>query len=409
MLSLCACGVGGNDDFVPAAEEDGWVATWGTAMLTAGANETPIKPALKENTCRQQIRVSIGGDKIKLTLSNEYGDIPLQMESVHIAKLLDPSSPAIDPATDTVITFEGAENVEIAPGGKITSDEIAFSFDALDDLAITIKFGKFTGGTISSHTASRCTTWIAEGNKVSDEKFEHQETMTSWYFINELDVWAEAGTKAIVCLGDSITDGASSTANSFSRYSDELARRLQENESTKNIAVVAKGIGGNAVFGGLGTACRDRFDRDVLEVPGVRYCIVMIGTNDIGGESEDKSDAIIEEYKTMIKKCHEKGIKIYAGTITPFKGSDYHSELHEKTRLKLNEFMMSEKSGFDGVIDFSAALADPNDPEKLAEEYVSVWHDYLHPNDAGYRKMGEAAYEYMIYALAGTSPSDLRQ
>lgn len=397
VMTLVSCGEGSNrGELAEVKEEDGWVTTWGTAMLTAGADETPFNPGLKENTCRQQIRVSIGGEKIRLTLSNEYGDIPTKIESLHIAHLISPDSPAIDTATDTVVTFGGAENVDIAPGTTVTSDEIDFKFDALDDLAITTKFGKFAGGsTLTSHTASRASTWIITGDHVTDETFTAEKTMTSWYFINGLDVWSKAGTKAIVTLGDSITDGASSTTNSFSRYSDELARRLQANDDTKNIAVVAKGIGGNAMFGGLGPACKSRFVRDVINTPGVRYCIIMIGINDIGAEGEDMSKSLIDEYKVMIDACHAAGIKVYGGTLTPMKGSGYYSELHDETRQKLNEFIKSDKSGFDGFIDFEAALADPADPLKLDDQYVSVWNDYLHPNDKGYCKMGEVAYEYL--------------
>lgn len=403
LLVLTSCGDSGNNsNFTPVADEAGWFTTWGTAMLTAGADETPYNPGLKDNTCRQQIRVSIGGDKIRLTFSNEYGDIPVKMESVHIAHLISPESPAIDVSTDTVVTFNGgSESTEIAAGSTVTSDEIAFSFGPLDDLAITTKFGRFAGGsTITSHTASRASTWIIEGDHVADETFTPGRVMTSWYFLNSLDVWGKAGTQTLVTIGDSITDGASSTTNAFARYSDELSRLLQSNDSTKHIAVCAKGIGGNAVFGGLGTACKDRFDRDVINVPGVRYCIVMIGINDIGYESSDASEAIINEYKVMIEKCHANGIRIYAGTLTPMKGSGYYSDLHDQTRQTINDFIMSDKSGFDGYIDFASALADPADSLKLDDQYVSVWNDYLHPNDAGYCKMGQTAYEYLKNILS---------
>ncbi len=410
LLAICLCAVlalslfGCGEKAAPLAdvpEEDGWVCAWGTAPLVAGADETPINPGLKENTCRQQIRPSIGGDKIRLTLSNEYGDIPVKIESLHIAKLVNAEDPAIDTSTDTVITFGGSESVDIEPGATIVSDEIDFSYQALEDLAITTKFGKFAGGSsITSHTAARCSTWIISGDHVKDESFTPEKTMTSWYFISGLDVWAEAGTKAIVVIGDSITDGAGSKTGSFARYSDELARRLQENEATAGYSVVAKGIGGNAVFGGLGTACKDRFARDVLEVPGARYCVLMIGINDIGYAGEEISQSIIDEYKVMIDSCHERGIKIYAGTLTPIKGSGYYSELHEQTRQALNEFIRSDSSGFDGFIDFDAALRDPADPEKLSDEFaLGNWNDYLHPSEAGYLKMGEVAYDYLVGVL----------
>ena len=391
ILSLAtACG----EKEVVIPDEDGWVATWAAAQLVAGPNETPINPALKENTVRQQIRVNIGGDKIRLTLSNEYGDIPAQFESVHIAHLLNAGENAIDPATDTVVTFNGGEtSVDVPNGQTITSDEIDFSFDALDDLAITIKLGRFAGSSPTSHTGARCSTWIISGDHVADESFEAEETMVSWYFISELDVWAEAGTKTVVLFGDSITDGYGTTPNQFERWSDEMTRLFQANPEYKNITVANEGIGGNSIFGGNGTAAKDRFDRDVLNIAGARYVILLIGINDIGYAGEDISDSMIEQYKIMINKCHEKGIKIYAGTITPVGGNGYYSDLHEKIRVKLNDWFKSKSSGFDGVIDFAELIADPNDPSTMLAEYSN---DNLHPGISGYKKMGEYAYQRLL-------------
>lgn len=377
-------------------EEDGWVATWGSAQLSAGTNETPMNPGLKENSCRQQIRASIGGDKIRILFSNLNGDIPLIIESAHIAHLIEPTSSAIDLATDTVITFNGGEtSVTIEAGKELYSDEIDFSFEALDNLAISTKFGKFVGGSITSHTAARATTWIAEGDHVTDEAFPAGcEEMVSWYYLAEVDVWAKAGTKTVICFGDSITDGAAGHTNTFPRYSDTLASLLEDDIEYYNVGVIGKGIGGTVLRGAFGTAGEARLERDVLNVPGAGYVIIMYGVNDIGGANEDISQSLIDSYKGIIEKCHAKGIKVYGGTIVPFGGSGYYSELHEEIRVKVNEFIMSDKSGFDGYIDFASALADPNDPTKMAAEYnVSAWNDWLHPGNAGYQKMGETAYE----------------
>lgn len=397
IMSLCLTmsllGGCGEAKVAPIVEEDGWFATWGTAMYDASADETPMNPSLKENTVRQQIRVSMGGEKIKLTFSNIKGDIPVQIEKAHIAKMIEGGADSsIDILTDTVITFGGSESVTIEPGKTVTSDEIEFSVDALDDLAVTLKMGKYVGGTITAHRGARANTWVVEGDHVSDETLSGGKTMTSWYYLEEVAVWSEAGTKTIVCLGDSITDGANTTTNKFTRWSDELARQLAAN-GYDNIGVVNKGIGGNSIFGGLGTAAKDRFYHDVLEVEGVRYCIVMIGINDIGYANEDISQSLIDQYKVMIEACHEKGIEIYGATLTPIKNSGYYSELHEEIRVTLNEFIRSEKSGFDGVIDFDAVMADPADPEKMVDDYVQGWRDYLHPGDLGYTVMGETAFK----------------
>ncbi len=387
-LMLAGC----TPKFTPKADEAGWYAIWGAAMYDASADETPFNPALKENTVRQQIRVSMGGDKLKLTFSNLKGDIPLNIESVHIALMPNGGADStIDTATDTVVTFGGQESVTIEAGKTATSDEIPFSFEALDDIAVTMKLGKYVGGNITVHRGARCHTWVAEGNHVTDEVMPDGKTMTSWYYLTEVSTYAEAGTKTVVCLGDSITDGANTTVNSFSRWSDALARYLVEDGY--QVGIVNKGIGGNAIFGGLGQAAKDRFDRDVLEVEGVRACIVMIGINDIGSANEDISDKLIAEYKVMIEKCHANGIAIYGATLTPIKNNGYYSELHERIRVTLNEFIRSENSGFDGYIDFDKAMEDPNNPGAMRPEDVKGWNDFLHPGDDGYAIMGKTAHE----------------
>lgn len=380
------------NSFTPKADEEGWYGAWGAAMYDASADETPINPALKENTVRQQVQVTLSGDQIKLTFSNKKGDIPLVIESVHIAKMVNGGTdPSIYTDTDTVVTFDGSESVTIEAGQTVTSDAISFSVEALDNVAVSMKFGKYTGGEVTCHRGARANTWVAEGDQVSAETISgNVKVMTSWYYLEELSVYSEAGTKTIVCFGDSITDGANTTTNALARWSDVLASKLAS--SDYNVGVVNKGIGGNAIFGGLGPAAKDRFYHDVIETEGVRYCIVMIGINDIGGATEDISDKLIEQYKEMISLCHENGIAIYGATLTPIKGNGYYSELHEQIRQSLNEFIRSEKSGFDGVIDFDSVMQSQEDPEQMPAEYVRGWNDFLHPGDYGYSIMGEYAF-----------------
>ena len=219
--------------------------------------------------------------------------------------------------------------------------------------------------------------------------------MTAWYYICELDTMASADSGVVVCLGDSLTDGASVTTNGFSRYTDELARQLQADSNLSNLAVVNSGIGGTPLLGGWSAAGSARFSRDVLNIPGAKYCVLFYGVNDIGAAGSDISQNIINEYKSMIKKCHDKGIKVIGCTITPFKGNSYYSDSHEKIRLKVNEFIMSKDSGFDGYIDLSSAVASSSDSAKMDSKYVSVWNDYLHFNDSGYKFVGKTVYEHI--------------
>lgn len=390
MLTGCLCSCG-KEEPVIIPDEDGWFATWSAASMSPVSDELPVQ-GLKNNTVRQQVKVSIGGDKIKLTFSNEYGDIPLVIDSVHIAKLLYAGSPNIDTETDTAVTFNGGnESVTIAAGSTVTSDEIAFSFNSLDLLAVTTCVGNYTGGTVTCHSDGGCTAWVTEGNHVGDETFSAMSFNSSYYYLCRVDTYAEAGTKTVVCIGDSITDSACSTFNGFDGWVEVLSSSMQSNSETSNISVVNMGIGGNMLLSGTwGVPTLERFERDALNVPGVRYICLMIGINDIGNAQADISEDIINGYKTLISAAHAKGIKIYACTLTPVKGNFYYSELHEKIRLAVNEFIFSENSGFDGVIDMSNAICREDDSAQMKDEYSSG--DYLHPGAAGYKVMGMEAY-----------------
>ncbi len=394
VLLLCSCGSGEEPQEV---EQDGWVSIWATAAQLADMDQIPTDPGLKENTCRQVIRASISGDKIRLTFSNQYGNIPLELDSVHIAKLITAGNPEIDTSTDTVITFNGGStSVSVEAGATITSDEIDFSFEALDLLAVSTKFGKYIGSSVTCHKESYASAWVCEGDHVSDETLNGVKIMGSWYYLVGADTWAEAGTKAVVALGDSITDGVGATSNQYTTWPSQLDEMLKSNPDTANISVINMGISGNTLVGEWGETAKNRLERDVLSVPGVKYCILLIGINDIGGAQEDISEAIIADYKEIINTCHENGIEIYAGTLTPVKGNFYYSELHEKIRLAVNEFVMSPDSGFDGYIDFSASIAREDDPAQMKDEYNCSWGDFLHPGVAGYERMAEEAYNRLI-------------
>ena len=392
LLTSC----GSKEVVIP--DEAGWFTTWAAATQSIGAGDdaVPTNPKLKENTLRQQIKVSIGGEKIKLTFSNEYGSLPVMIDSVHIAKLLNEGNPTIDTATDTVITFNGGEtSAKIEPGTTLTTDEINFSFEALELLAVTIKFGKYVPSDLTVHREALCTLWITEGDQVASETFTTMSFKNCWYFLSRVETYAEAGTRTIVCFGDSITDGVGATYNGFDTWPEVLAEKLQENPGTRNISIANTAISGNAVFGGVGQAAKDRFERDVLNVAGVRYVVIMIGINDIGYAQADISQDIINEYKVMIEKCRERGIKIYACTLAPTKGHPgYYSELHELIRDKVNEYILSEESGFDGVIDMSMALASETDIDQMQSIYATG--DWLHPNAKGYERMGDEAYRTLI-------------
>jgi lysophospholipase L1-like esterase len=254
-------------------------------------------------------------------------------------------------------------------------------------MAITIYFGN-TPSNLTGHPGSRTTSYIQSGNAVNSSSMSSAATTDHWYIITGIDVFAEGSSKAVAILGDSITDGRGSTTNGNDRWPDELASRLLKNPSTSNVGVLNQGIGGNNVLsGGLGPTAVARFDRDILEQSGVRWVIILEGVNDIGS-SYDQTVAtkIINAYKEFIRKAHEKDILVYGATILPFGGSQYSSAAHEQARNTINNWIRTSGE-FDAVIDFDAALRNPNNTSSLLSTYDSG--DHLHLNPAGYKKMAE--------------------
>lgn len=374
-----------------------WVASWGTSMQTAWSSDTIPSEATSGSTVtiRQQIRPSLGGDEVRFVISNQYGKTDLVIDSMELAMLNSPSSYKIDTSTRTTVTYNGSTKITVPAGKTITTDAISFSFDALDDIAVSMKISSMPS-TITLHRASRCTNWVVTGSHVSDNSWSSASEFKMWYFLAEMDVMADSSGGAIVCLGDSLTDGASIDNNSFARYTDKLAELLQADSSLDNYSVINMGVGATNFLGttdnstGLG-----RVTRDIVNVAGVEYCIVYMGVNDIGGATTDISQKIIDGYEKLIKECHEAGIKVIGCTITPFNGSSYYSELHEQIRLTVNKHITSSSSDFDGYIDLASAVASSSDSSKMDSKYVSTWNDYLHFNATGYRYVGTTIYNYL--------------
>lgn len=369
-----------------------WVGTWASAQLEASGDNLPPAAGLANNTYRQFIRTSTGGTQIRLKFSNLKGATPLEIKSVHIANQIEANTSEIDTSTDTAITFNGSESVTIPAGKTVTSDVIDYPVKPLQRLAVTSCFGKVPAK-ITSHTGARCNNYFAEGNHVTDSFLGISTKKVSWYFLEEMDVMSPKTNEAIVCFGDSITDGYGTTPDKYQRWTDKLAEHLQANKKTAHLSVLNEGIGGNSIYGGLGDAGKDRFERDVINKSGVKHVVMLIGINDIGYANDlSIADSLINEYKKMIAAAREKGIKVYMATILPFKGNSYYSAnegpIREQIRQKINAWI-KEESGADQVIDLAAAITSETDPEKMAVQYAN---DYLHPNTKGYAYIGELVY-----------------
>lgn len=368
------------------AQGDRWVGTWSSApQLTEPAN-LPPPPGLTGNTLRQIVQVSIGGKKLRARFSNAFGDGPMAINAAHIA--LSAEGSAIKTGSDRALSFQGKPSVTIPPGALVFSDPVDFDLAPLSDLAVTIHFDGMPGD-VTGHPGSRSTSYLQAGNSVSAADLPAAVRTQHWYVLTGIDVETENSSAAIVTLGDSITDGRGSGTDQNDRWPDDLARRLQADKKLANIAVLNEGIGGNCVLrGGLGPTALARFDRDVLSQGGVHWLIVLEGVNDIGG-GRDGSVAtnLIAAYGKMVEQAHARHIRVYGATILPFGGSFYDNPAHEAARQTVNNWIRT-RGRFDMVIDFDAAMRDPQNPSHLLRTADSG--DHLHPNEAGYQIMANA-------------------
>lgn len=367
-----------------------WVGTWACAQMLVEPNNMPPAPGLSENTLRQIIRVSIGGKRMRLRFSNIFSDQPTVLKSVRVANVV--NAPGIDSKTQKELRFSGKTDISINPEQEVFSDAFDFELQPGQLLAITIHYGN-TSQKTSGHPGSRTTSYILEGNQIQNAAFDGAIKTDHWYTMMGLDVVADKNTSTIVCLGNSITDGRGSGTNKQNRWTDILSARLTANKKTENIGVLNLGIGGNCVLkGGLGPTALNRFDRDVLSQKGTKWLVILEGINDIGGiknpeDARIKAQELIDAYKVMITKAHAKGIKVYGCTILPFQKSFYDAPHKQEARDIVNAWIRNSKS-FDAVIDFDKAMVEAEGSKTIAGNLHDG--DFLHPNEAGYLKMGEA-------------------
>jgi Lysophospholipase L1 and related esterases len=366
-----------------------WVGTWGTAPQLVETSNMPPSPGLTNNSLRQVVRVSIGGDTLRVRFSNEFSTSAVTMKSVQIA--VSTGGNTINVATNKELKFNGTSEVTMNAGVAVTSDPIAFNLTPRMDVAITIYYGQ-TSTTVTGHPGSRTTSYIIAENTTTTTDFTGAVTTDHWYNINVIDVLAPSTAACVAILGNSITDGRGSTTNMQNRWPDVFSEALLKDSSTQHEGVLNLGIGGNSVLsGGLGPTGISRYDRDILNQQGVRWAIVFEGVNDIGGvrsasAATTTANNLIAAYKQMIVKAHTKNIRIYGGTILPFKGNSYYNQYSEVCRNTVNQWIRT-KGNYDGCIDFDKTMRNPQDTTRLVSTYQN---DGLHPDAAGYKTMGES-------------------
>ena len=386
---------------------DRWVTTWATGPTGPAVSPAPAPRQFANQTLRQIVHTSIGGGQLRVRFSNEFGTAPLVIGAARIARREMGSS--IIAGTDRPLTFGGQASIVIPPGSPALSDPVELDVPPQVDLAISIFLPQPTTGT-TVHNSAFQTSYLTAGNAAGAPTLSSPTTYTSWYFMTGVHVWTNRAG-ALVTLGDSITDGAITTVDANRRWPDILARRLQQFDRFFRLGIANVGIGGNrllwpgnvpagmnAGIGPLfGVAALARFDRDVLSQPGVEGVIVLLGVNDIGqpGSGAPASEQVtpeqlIQGYWQLIARAHEKGIRIYGATITPFEGTTfpgYYTPAKDQIRQAVNAWIRTANQ-FDGVIDFDAAIRDPMNQSRMLPAYDSG--DHLHPNDAGMNAMAQS-------------------
>lgn len=413
---------------VAVAAQDGarWIGTWATGPVSlplpapegAAAGPGGAPPRIADQTLRQVVRTSIGGSRVRVLFSNQYGSEPLAIGAAHVA--LRDTGAAIVAGTGRRLTFDGEPAAAIAGGAVLLSDPVDLAVPPLSDLAIDLYLPGDAWATTSpgtTHGNGLSTTWLSTpGDHAGAAELPVDSTVLSWFYLARVEVASSTARGAVVTLGDSITDGTASTPDTNSRWPDFLAARLIAAHGAAAPGVLNVGIAGNRVLshnGGMETILRrgapfgpdeaqpdpdaffgpsalSRFDRDVLLQPGVTHVIVLESINDVGFAFDNPWPAVedlIAGHTALVQRAHARGLRIYGGTLTPFEGAITYSETGEAKRQAFNQWLRTA-SPYDAVIDFDAAIRDPNHPTRILAAYDPG--DAIHGNDAGYRAMAEA-------------------
>jgi lysophospholipase L1-like esterase len=390
-----------------------WVSTWGTAQQLAAEtlpawvvppprapNEPPPRALLppypssfRDETIRMIVRTSAGGERLRLTLSNALGRSEVRIGAVHVAQREHGS--AIAAATDRAVTFAGKPSFAIQPGTLVVSDPVELAIPPLTELAVSVYLPNETPD-VTTHEFALNTTYVVAGNAAAAASLTNPRTNFTYFWLTGVEVLASANVGAIVALGDSITDGVTTTFDSQRAWPALLAAKLQSNTATRNWAVINAGISGNRVRRDvIGRSALGRFDRDVLARAGVEWLVLFEGINDVtwsalpavpDGERATAA-GIIETLEQIVDRAHARGIKVIGGTLMPMGGLWLHNAETEAMRQAVNGWIRSSGK-LDAVADFDAATRDPRAPERLRPEFDSG--DHIHPNDAGNAAMAAA-------------------
>ncbi len=379
-----------------------WVGTWAAAQVKVTSDALPPSPGLAGNTLRQVVHVSLGGKQVRIRLDNSFGDGPVSISAAHVA--ISKGADSIDTATDRPLTFAGSPVATVQAGAVAYSDPTDFALPAVTSLAVTIVFDKVPR-TLTGHVNSKSTSFLHSGNMVSAASLPSAAGTLHWYYLSGVDVIADGATGSVVCIGDSTTegDGFGDPDDVDQRWPDDFARRLHADSRTRGVGVLNEGIGSNTVLpgswsGSVGLPLVQRFSTDVLSQVGVRWVVILEGVNDIGncpaGKAHDLALDIISNLQSLIAMGHARGIRVYGATIMPFGAASGYGQTngqlvqdHIDAWKTVNDWIRTS-GAYDGVIDFAAAIADPQRPDHVLSKYVTF--DGLHPSTAGYQQMADS-------------------
>ena len=375
-----------------------WVTTWATATFALASQAEPgtgqapagqpAPPRFSNQTLRQIVHTSLGGEQIRVVLANTFGTAPLDIGAGRVALRLEESE--IVPGSSRALTFGDRSSTSVPAGAVMVSDPVTLTVPALSDLVVDLHLPGDTGAgpsPLTRHGLALQTNYVSTaGDHTGAAEFPVASTTTSWFFLARVEVMAPVEVSAVVALGNSITDGARSTTDANSRWPDHLAGRLASRAVPMGVANM--GIAGNRLLnGGLGPPALSRFDRDVLAAPGVTHLVVMEGINDIGAGVG--ADDLIAGHRQIIERARAAGLTVIGATLTPFEDATfegYYTPDHEAARQALNQWIRTS-GAYDAIIDFDALVRDAARPTRLQSQYAAP--DNIHPNDAGYRSMAD--------------------
>ncbi|TXS44266.1 SGNH/GDSL hydrolase family protein [Streptomyces sp. t39] len=387
----------------PAAGPAVWQGAWTTPVMRPSAApwfETWAEEGFTDQSLRQVVRLHTGGTRIRIRLSNAYGEAPLHVTGAGIGRTA--GAAAVHPDSMRTLRFNGSSSTTVPAKGRVVSDPVALPTEPLEQLTITLYFKEATGPA-TYHQLSMATTYRAAGDHHRDPSATAytdtvQPAYGSWYYLEGVET---SGThrlpRAVVTFGDSITDGFGATIDGDDRYPDLLARRLLA--AGRPRPVLNAGIGSNKLLTDMplgGDAGIARFTRDVLDQPRVGTVVVLIGINDIqhiddpvSGIEDDSPPAtarqLIDGHRTLIRAAHARGVKAVGATLTPFRGAAGWTPAGEAIRGRLNEWI-STSGAYDAVVDFAHAL-DPGGTGRIRDDLHIG--DHLHPSPDGYRAMAD--------------------